>query len=120
VERPRRFSQHLVGTKDTLPSWIYQLFASRDGKPKLHKYAGLTGCLKGKLSWRRAGVRGREPRLGFGKEIFNLEPVADRRSQKQKDKEDGQGQRDLVKVMTCARGDGKRQCQHQSDQGYDR
>jgi hypothetical protein len=78
------------------------------------------GCLEGKLSWRRAGERGREPRLGLGREIFNLEPVADRRRQKQKDKEDGQSQRDLVEAMTCAGCDGNRQYKQQSDQGQDR
>ncbi len=78
------------------------------------------GGLEGKLGWRRAGERGREPRLGLGKEVFNFEPVADRRCQKQKDKKDRQGQRNLVEAVAWARGDGNRQDQHQSDHGYDR
>ena len=56
--------------------------------------------------------------LRFDEEIFRLEPIAYRRCQKQKDKEDGQGQRYLVIALTCARCDGNRQYQHKRDKGY--
>jgi hypothetical protein len=57
---------------------------------------------------------------GFGsmKKSLDWSQSAYRRCQKQKDKEDGQGQRYLVIALTCARCDGNRQYQHKRDKGY--
>jgi hypothetical protein len=80
---------------------------------------GLMGWVEGKLGWWCACVRGRELQLGLNAQGFHLEPVADRYRQKQKNKEDGQGQIDLVKTVADARGDGNRQRQHQNDHKRD-
>ena len=66
------------------------------------------GWLEGELGWWRASGRAREAGLGLETEVFRLEPVAARYCQEQQDKEDGEGQRDLVKTMADARGDGNR------------